>query len=106
MMELPNPSSFCFLFLFRRKRPREITIRLGEYDLRYPNETRALDFKVIEIRIHAGYVSTTYKHDIAILKIHRPTIFNTYIWPVCLPPIGTAFENKQATVIGKIDPSY
>lgn len=74
---------------------------MGEYDLRYPNETRALDFKVVEIRIHKGYVPTTYKHDIALVKIHRPTIFNTYIWPICLPPVGAVFENRRATVIGK-----
>lgn len=58
---------------------------------------------MIEIRIHKGYVATTYKHDIAILKIHRPTIFNTYIWPICLPPVGAVFENRRATVIGKRD---
>ncbi|XP_023246420.1 proclotting enzyme-like [Copidosoma floridanum] len=83
-----------------RRKPRELTIRLGEYDLRYPNETRALDFKVVEIRIHNGYVPSTYRNDIAIVKVHRPTVFNTYIWPVCLPPVGANFENKQATVIG------
>lgn len=83
-------------------KPRDFLVRLGEYDLSSPNETRALDFRVTEIRIHAGYGPTTYANDIAILKIHRPTIFNTYIWPVCLPPVGAVFENKQATVVGKI----
>ncbi|KAL7301191.1 hypothetical protein TKK_0006161 [Trichogramma kaykai] len=83
-----------------RNKPRELKVRLGEYDLRFPNETRAIDFRVVEIRIHRGYVHTTYKDDIAILKIHKPTIFNTYIWPICLPPVGAVFENKRATVIG------
>lgn len=90
-----------FFMLSFRLRPRELRIRLGEYDLRFPNETRALEFKVVEIRMHKGYIAMTYTHDIAILKFTPPTIFNTYIWPVCLPPVGAVFERKSATVIGR-----
>lgn len=89
------------IFIHFRIKPKHIFVRLGEYDLRYPNETRALDFNVTEIRIHKDFIKSTYAHDISIVKIVRPTIFNTYIWPVCLPPVGVHLDNKQATVIGK-----
>ncbi|XP_014488987.1 PREDICTED: proclotting enzyme-like [Dinoponera quadriceps] len=83
-----------------RYKPRDITVRLGEYDFTKPDETRALDFMVSEIRVHRDFVYTTYENDIAIIKIHRPTTFNSYIWPVCLPPIQQTFENKSAVVTG------
>ncbi|XP_011693284.1 PREDICTED: proclotting enzyme-like [Wasmannia auropunctata] len=78
----------------------DITVRLGEYDFTTSEETRALDFMVTEIRIHRDFKLSTYEHDIAIIKIHRPTVFNSYIWPICLPPIQQSFENKNAIVTG------
>ncbi|KAF3429734.1 hypothetical protein E2986_06369, partial [Frieseomelitta varia] len=81
-------------------KPREIKVRLGEYDFEESEETRALDFTITEIRVHRDYDLTTYENDIAILKMYRPTIFDSYIWPVCLPPIGQTFEHKDAIVTG------
>ncbi|XP_018348548.1 PREDICTED: proclotting enzyme-like isoform X2 [Trachymyrmex septentrionalis] len=80
--------------------PHYITVRLGEYDFTKVDETRALDFMVSEIRIHRDFELNTYENDIAIIKIHRPTVFNSYIWPICLPPVQQSFENKDAIVIG------
>ncbi|XP_018398794.1 PREDICTED: proclotting enzyme-like [Cyphomyrmex costatus] len=80
--------------------PRDITVRLGEYDFTKYEETRTLDFMVSEIRIHRDFKLNTYENDIAIIKIHRPTVFNSYIWPICLPPIQQSFENKDAVVTG------
>ncbi|XP_032687892.1 proclotting enzyme-like [Odontomachus brunneus] len=81
-------------------KPRDITVRLGEYDFTRLDETRTLDFMVSEIRVHRDFVYTTYENDIAIIKIHRPTTFNSYIWPICLPPIEQTFENKNAIATG------
>ncbi|XP_011872054.1 PREDICTED: proclotting enzyme-like [Vollenhovia emeryi] len=83
-----------------RYKPRDITVRLGEYDFTTSEETRTLDFAVSEIRIHRDFKLSTYEHDIAIIKINRPTAFNSYIWPICLPPVQQSFENKNAVVTG------
>ncbi|XP_003705965.2 venom protease [Megachile rotundata] len=83
-----------------RLQREDIKVRLGEYDLMSEEETRARDFAVSEIRVHPEYDSTSYANDIAIVKLHRPTVFDTYVWPVCLPPVGDTFENKSAVVIG------
>ncbi|KAL6445944.1 hypothetical protein ACFW04_000964 [Cataglyphis niger] len=83
-----------------RYKPRDITVRLGEYDFTKSEETRALDFMVSEIRIHRDFKLNTYENDIAIIKINRPTAFNSYIWPICLPPVQQSFENKNAIVTG------
>ncbi|KAI4496409.1 hypothetical protein M0804_000219 [Polistes exclamans] len=84
----------------RNFKTRDIRVRLGEYDFTRTDETRELDFAVVEIRVHRDFDSTTYENDIAIIKIHRPTPFNSYIWPICLPPIDQTFENKTAFVTG------
>jgi len=84
-----------------RKTARDIRIRLGEYDFSRSNETRAQDFEVVDIRMHLDFSSKTYENDIAIVKLHRRTVFNSYIWPVCLPPPGPNFENTTAVVTGE-----
>ncbi|XP_034940723.1 proclotting enzyme-like [Chelonus insularis] len=79
---------------------RDIIVRLGEYDFSQKTEHRALDFKVVNMRIHEKFNPSSYDNDIAILKIHRPTVFNNYIWPICLPPEDKLFEHKNAIVTG------
>ncbi|OAD52018.1 Proclotting enzyme [Eufriesea mexicana] len=81
-------------------KPWDIKVRLGEYDFTTAEETRALDFAVTEIRVHRDFDYTTNENDIAMIKLHRPTVFDSYIWPVCLPPVDQTFENKSAVVTG------
>jgi len=87
-------------YLFR-KTAKDLRIRLGEYDFTRTDETRAQDFEVVDIRVHLDFSSKTYENDIAIVKLHRRTVFNSYIWPVCLPPPGPNFENTTAVVTGE-----
>lgn len=89
-----------------RKSAKDIRIRLGEYDFNRSNETRAQDFDIVDIRVHLDFSVQTYENDIAILKLHRRTVFNSYIWPVCLPPPGPNFENMTAVVAGKTLEKY
>lgn len=78
----------------------ELKVRLGEYHLKRNDETRSRDFNIVEIRMHTDFDETTYENDIAILKTHQKVLFNSYIWPICLPPTGESFEGYMATVIG------
>lgn len=84
----------------RKFEPNEIFVRLGEYDFRTFNETRSRDFRVIDIIQHIDFDPTTYENDIAVLKLHRPTLFNSYIWPVCMPPDGETWAGYQGVVTG------
>ncbi|XP_034179310.1 venom protease [Osmia lignaria lignaria] len=79
---------------------KDVRVRLGEYDFDTSEETRALDFAVSETRVHQDFDPVSYENDIAIVKMHRPTVFDSYVWPVCLPPIDQTFENKSAIVTG------
>lgn len=78
----------------------EVSVRLGEYDVATKNETRARDFRVVEIRSHNDFDEFTYDNDIAILKLNQKVLFNSYIWPVCMPPPQETFEGYIG--IGKL----
>ncbi|CAG9759819.1 unnamed protein product [Ceutorhynchus assimilis] len=80
--------------------PQEVRVRLGEYDFTKYNETRSQDLAVAEIKNHEDFVVSTYENDIAIITLAQPTSFNSYIWPVCLPPTGETFVNETVVVAG------
>lgn len=84
----------------RKFSKEEIFVRLGEYDFRQYNETGSKDFRVVDIRQHNGFNDKTYENDISVLKLHRPTSFTSYIWPVCMPPAGETWEGYRGIVTG------
>lgn len=78
----------------------DITVRLGEYDLQKSNETRARDFRILDIRPHIDFDETTFDNDICIMKM-QSVLFNSYIWPVCMPPASEeTFEGYIGITIG------
>lgn len=87
---------------------KDVRVRLGEYDFNRSSETRVQNFDIVDISVHLNFSFQTYENDIAILKMDRRTAFNSYIWPVCLPPPGPHFENMTAIVTGKVtvSPEY
>lgn len=64
------------------------------------NETRARDFRIGNMVLHVDYNPITYENDIAIIRIERPTLFNTYIWPVCMPPLNEDWTGRNVIVLG------
>uniref|UniRef100_A0A182QS33 Phenoloxidase-activating factor 2 n=1 Tax=Anopheles farauti TaxID=69004 RepID=A0A182QS33_9DIPT len=78
----------------------QFVVRLGEYDFKQYNETRYRDFRVAEIRAHADFDQISYENDIAMLKLIQPSFFNSYIWPICMPPLDDTWNGYQAVVTG------
>ncbi|XP_075161626.1 venom protease [Haematobia irritans] len=78
----------------------EMFVRLGEYNTLLLNETRARDFRIANMVTHIDYDPLTYENDIGLIRVNRPTIFNTYIWPVCMPPIGMDWTGNMGIVTG------
>ncbi|XP_058453713.1 proclotting enzyme-like [Malaya genurostris] len=78
----------------------QFLVRLGEYDFTQYNETRSRDFRVTEMRSHVDFDPVSYENDIAILKLFRPSLFNSYIWPICLPPLDDSWDGYRAVVVG------
>ncbi|XP_065165156.1 coagulation factor IX-like [Atheta coriaria] len=85
---------------FENLRNEDIRVRLGEYDFRRADETRSRDFAVVKIIKHEEYNQATYEHDIAILTLDRSATFNSYMWPICLPPLNRTYEGETVTVAG------
>ncbi|KAK4871778.1 hypothetical protein RN001_015902 [Aquatica leii] len=75
-------------------------VRLGEYDFQKIGETRARDFGVKAISEHKEYDPTTYMNDIAIITLDQQTSFDTYVWPICLPPLNKSYVNETVIVAG------
>jgi len=83
-----------------KKNKEDIFVRLGEYNTHMLNETRARDFRIANMVLHIDYNPQNYDNDIAIVRIDRATIFNTYIWPVCMPPVNEDWSDRNAIVTG------
>ncbi|KAL1492643.1 hypothetical protein ABEB36_010872 [Hypothenemus hampei] len=84
----------------QKNSPQEIRVRLGEFDFSTQNETRFQDCEVAEILNHENFVISTYENDISIIRLTHAVSFNSYIWPLCLPPSGEDFVNQTAIVAG------
>ncbi|KAL4716247.1 hypothetical protein ACJJTC_004741 [Scirpophaga incertulas] len=84
----------------RRWRAEELHVRLGEYDFQRNNDSRSYNFRVVEKRQHEDFQMPSYHNDITVLKLHRPAVFNTYVWPICLPPFGLDLTDQNVIVIG------
>ncbi|XP_058116986.1 proclotting enzyme-like [Anopheles ziemanni] len=78
----------------------QFVVRLGEYDFKQSNETRYRDFRVSEIRVHSQFDQVSYENDIAMLKLIQPSFFNSYIWPICMPPLDDSWAGYEAVVTG------
>ncbi|XP_068148634.1 venom protease [Drosophila tropicalis] len=78
----------------------EIFVRLGEYNTHQLNETRARDFRINNMVTHIDYDPLTFSNDIGLIRIERATLFNTYIWPVCMPPLNEDWSGRNGIVTG------
>lgn len=78
----------------------ELFARLGEYDFKQFNETRSRDFRIAAMVHHIDFDPLNYENDIALMRIEKATIFNSYVWPVCMPPLGEMWEGYNGIVTG------
>ncbi|XP_022687404.1 serine proteinase stubble-like isoform X1 [Varroa jacobsoni] len=80
--------------------PRELTIRLGEFDFSQHENSRRRDYHVSRIVRHPQFNESNNNFaDIALIKVNEDIAFNQNLLPVCMPE-EESFANKEATVIG------
>ncbi|GIY49571.1 proclotting enzyme [Caerostris darwini] len=81
-------------------RVKDLKVRLGEYNFNEKNEHQE-DIPVAEIKHHAMFVSLTFQHDIALLKLKRRIEYTKFISSICLPNQSSGnFSDVNATVVG------
>jgi hypothetical protein len=89
------------LFSFFRITIKEIIVRLGEYDFTTNNDTQYIDYRLSNIILHPDFRKETQKNDIALVKLNKPTEYNAFIRPICLPDVDVQVYGRVAIVIGK-----
>lgn len=80
-------------------KPRDLKIRLGEYNVLESREYMQ-DIAVKEIKRHAQFITLTFQHDIALLKLKKPVEFSRYVSSICLPQANQTYSDVNATVVG------
>lgn len=89
-----------YTFIFRYTK-NEFVVRLGEYDFTTNNETLYIDYRVSDIRTHPDYDHATHANDIALIKLNRQTVYNSFIRPICMPKTNMEIYKKTAVVTGE-----
>lgn len=77
-----------------------LTVRLGDHNIKVPNEVRHVERRVKRVVRHRGFDSRTLYNDVAILTLNDPVEFTEQIRPICLPSGSQLYSGKYATVIG------
>ncbi|KAG8201307.1 hypothetical protein JTE90_016788 [Oedothorax gibbosus] len=78
----------------------DLKVRLGEFDF-HQRTDHQMDIPVSEIKRHALFVTLTFQHDIALLKLKRRIEYTKFIGSICLPKKEEGdFTSTNATVVG------
>lgn len=78
----------------RERRPIDVVVKLGRYDLSQSYEQRGIIAHPLDITIHPNWNTSAqdYDSDIAVIKLSTPVAFNDVIHPICIwhgnePPV-------------------
>lgn len=86
--------------MFFRIKVGDLKVRLGEFDFHKTTDHQR-DIPVAEIKRHALFVTLTFQHDIALLKLRRKIEYTKFIGSICLPNKDEGdFTARNATVVG------
>ncbi|XP_011878408.1 PREDICTED: vitamin K-dependent protein C-like [Vollenhovia emeryi] len=77
----------------------EIKISLGEYD-RCTLDISSVNNSVESIILHPEFNPESSTHDLALIRLSRPTKFEKRISPVCLPNPGSTYLGQVGTLVG------
>lgn len=92
---------YVHLCLYCRYTKQNFVVRLGEYDFTTNNETKYIDYRVTDIKLHPDYDPATHGNDIALVRLNRYTLYNSFIRPICLPKTNMEVYKKAAVVTGE-----
>jgi len=80
-------------------KPRNLVVRLGEYNSRSSRDGRTVDKRVKKIVLHSRFNRRSYANDIAMLKV-SPVSYSATSLPVCLPSSSSSLVGRSAVVTG------
>ncbi|KAL6422457.1 hypothetical protein ACFW04_010629 [Cataglyphis niger] len=77
----------------------EIKISLGEYD-RCTLDISSVNVSVESVILHPEFNPESHTHDLALIRLSRPTKFEKRISPICLPNPGSTYLGQVGTLSG------
>lgn len=99
-------AAHCVRITTGDRKPDDIVLWLGRYNLINWNEVGAISASVDQIIIHPDYKrysSESYDADMAVLIMQRPVTYTQYIRPICLWPERDDIkdiEGNSGSVVG------
>jgi len=81
------------------RRPKDLLVRLGEFNTRSSRDGRSVDKRVKKIVLHSRFNSRSYENDIAMLEVDRVS-YSTTKQPVCLPSTSSSLVGRTGIVTG------
>ena len=88
--------SWTFLHRFQAS---ELTVRVGEYNLRVTSSTEQ-EYSVDGIIIHESFDRRSVRNDIALIRMEKKVVFTPDVKHICLPDPKMELEDQSAFVIG------
>ena len=88
--------------IFRRELARQIQVTIRDHHKTKQTEKLPSDIlKHDKVIRHAGYSSDTHHHDIALIRLKEPVVWDDLMEPACLPDSqDTDFEGLSGIVAG------
>ncbi|XP_066591879.1 phenoloxidase-activating factor 3-like [Prorops nasuta] len=77
----------------------KIRVTLGQYN-RHNHDISSTDYSVESIIKHPEYDPNSHAHDLALIRLSRPTVFEKRVQPVCLPNPGSTYLGQVGTITG------
>lgn len=90
---LYNKIHFKTTIFCNRATAPEIKVSLGEYD-RCNLDISSVNNSVESIILHPEFNPDSHTHDLALIRLSRPTKFEKRISPVCLPNPGLCYFSE------------
>ncbi|KAG8201099.1 hypothetical protein JTE90_028769 [Oedothorax gibbosus] len=91
-------------------RPRQLRVRLGDYDLTTDADgATPVDVEIESVIKYKGFDLRTFQNDVAILLLKTEVVFDKHVFPICLPFdafIGEDLANRNAFAAGWGTVSY
>jgi hypothetical protein len=91
--------NFLSLKFLHRFQASELTVRVGEYNLRVTSSTEQ-EYLVDGIIIHESFDRRTVRNDIALIRMEKKVVFTPDVKHICLPDPKIELEDQSAFVIG------
>ena len=80
--------------------PSAVTLTAGLHDKLSTAESSSRQVRTAKtITVHPQYDTTSYAHDIAVIRVNQSFVFNTYVQPACLPG-GEPQPDEDVAIVG------